>query len=81
MEQLEKTSMRVSKYVKYNHTEKGRARHRRGEQGRGCRPDYKRELYHRHQEEAGCHMDVRNFLPGYRLIKALQTAEIIEIQF
>lgn len=39
-----------------------------------------REWYHRIQEEAGCHMRVNDFYPGFRLLKALMEAEIVEIK-
>lgn len=35
--------------------------------------------YRRIQDEAGCHTRVRDFYPGFRLLKALETAEVIEI--
>lgn len=41
---------------------------------------YNKERYHRIQEEAGCHMRVQDFYPGFRLLKALQTAEVVEIK-
>ena len=37
-----------------------------------------RERYHKIQEEAGCHMKVRVFYPAYRIIKALETAQVVE---
>ena len=41
--------------------------------------EYKRRKYHEIQEAAGCHMSVVDFYPGYRIIKALENAEVIEI--
>ena len=38
-----------------------------------------RNRYHRIQEEAGCHLKLRNFYPGYRLIRDLLVAEVVEI--
>ena len=41
--------------------------------------DYQRRRYKEIQDEAGCHMEVRIFYPGFRLLKALTEAEVIEI--
>ena len=40
---------------------------------------YERERYHRIQEEAGCHQKLRDFYQGYRIIKALANAEMVEV--
>lgn len=40
---------------------------------------YERERYHRIQDKAGCYSDIRDFYPGYRILKALETAEVVEI--
>lgn len=41
--------------------------------------DVQRAYYHRVQDEAGCHQKPGNFYPGYKLLKALETAEVVEI--
>ncbi len=40
---------------------------------------YRKELYHRHQDEMVYHGDPRVFYPAYRFLVALQEAEVIEI--
>lgn len=60
-------------------TEKFRATQERFYAKHGGRAAYDRECYHRIQDEAGCHYDPQTFYPGYRFIKALETAEIVEI--
>lgn len=76
-----RTSMlQSSKYQRYNQSCKGRQRRKnffaRYDGGKAA---YERRDYHRMQEEAGCHMAPRLFYPGYRLLKALETAEVVEI--
>ena len=80
MEQCGKIYMvQFDRYWRYNHSPKGLARWRKSEQGRGSRADYKRERYHRIQEEAGCYWDIQDFYPAYRLLKALEDAEVVEV--
>lgn len=43
-------------------------------------PLYKVERYHRIQDEAGCHRSMEDFYPAYRFLKALETAEVVEIK-
>lgn len=95
MKQLRKTSTPAYKHHRYNHSEKGRARNRRyyntpwgyayrrerheeeilsGESAR-----WQRERYYQIQDEAGCHRGIGDFYPGYRIIKALQSAEVVDI--
>lgn len=40
---------------------------------------HRRERYHKIQDEAGCHMRVQDFCPGYRLIQSLTNAEVVKI--
>jgi len=84
-----------NKYYRYNHSEKGRARrlrfyntpwgyaHDREKAERailsGESAKWHRERYHEIQEEAGCYHCPDTFYPAYRFIKALETAEIVEI--
>ena len=91
MEQLEKTCTPVSKrqrYLfaqrRYNNSAKGEVRNLRYEEKHLCRfcksSEYQRERYHKLQEEAGFHIiDVSRFVPGLRLLQALETAEVVEI--
>lgn len=37
------------------------------------------EAYHKIQDEAGCHSGTRAFYPGFRLLRALASAPIVEI--
>ena len=39
-----------------------------------------RERYHAIQDEAGCHRSIQDFYPAYRLLKALEHAEVVEIK-
>lgn len=39
-----------------------------------------RNYYHKIQDEAGCHMRPRDFYPGYRVLKALQDAEVVRVK-
>lgn len=94
-EQLEKTSMpasRLETYRRYDHSPKGYARKKRyedSEKGKarydkhrakyGGHAAYERERCRRIQDEAGCHMRVRDFYPAYCLIRAFATAEVVEI--
>ena len=71
---------------RYDHSVLGRARSRKflgaGAKKRFYRnhPNYIKELYHRRQDEFGCHNEVEDFYPAYRMIKALQEAETVEIR-
>ena len=78
-EQLEKTSMQVSKFIKYNHSKKGRARNQRYEDAHPNRQGtaYIRDYRAKCRELAGG--EFREQFPGYRFITALRTAEIVEI--
>jgi len=67
-------------YFKYNHSLGGLERNRRYDCKRGWRKDYKRELYHRIQDEAGCHRTVQDFYPAFRFLKALENAGVVEIK-
>jgi len=72
-------------HKRYDYSEKGEARTRRQKDtGYGkfwyeMHPSYNREKYHRVQDEAGCHARI-DWYPGYRIIKALETAEVVEIK-
>jgi len=81
-----------SKYIRYNRSIKG---HRRNDRHRqtdkykvtrerffakhGGAAAYMKAKYRRIQDEAGCYSRVQDFVPGYRLLKALETAEIVEV--
>ena len=41
--------------------------------------NYYKERYYQIQDEAGCHSEVVSFYPGWRMIKALETAEVVTI--
>ena len=43
-------------------------------------PDWARQRYHGIQGEASCHSPIDDFYPAYRMIKALQEAETVEIR-
>ena len=45
----------------------------------GKRAEYERQRDYRIQEEAGYHHKVEVFYPGFRVIKALETAQVVEI--
>lgn len=68
-------SKRADRDRRYNNSPKGQARRRRYEERHpnrwGRSAEYWRQRYRRIQEEAGCHIKLREFYPGYRLIKAL----------
>ena len=91
-EQSEKISTPVSKFVRYNNSIKGYARNRRFNKSdarkksmdafmnrNGGKSVYRSMLYRRHQDEAGRHSQLRVFYPGYIILQALQTAEVVEI--
>ena len=42
--------------------------------------EHHRKRYHEIQDEAGCHHEVRYFYPGYRLLKAFEIAEVVEVK-
>lgn len=83
MEQCARISIpQFNKYYRYNHTEKGRARSRKYDamRNREERTAYEGERYHKIQDEAGCHRELRDFYFGYQLLKALiECKEVIEI--
>jgi len=76
----------------YNESSKGRARRLRYEQSErgkevrglyiesGRSAEVQRERYHYLQDYYGCHHAVRDWLPAYRFIEALQDAEVVEIK-
>lgn len=64
---------------KYRQTEKCRLSSERFYAKHGGQAAYEREGYHKIQDGAGCHWEVRSFYPGYRFLKALETAEVVEI--
>lgn len=81
-----------TKFDRYNHSAKGiarRDRHHQTERYRatnerfyanhGGQAAYWVNWYHRVQDEAGCHMLVAEFYPGYRFLQALVTAEVVEV--
>lgn len=40
---------------------------------------YQYARYHSIQNEAGCYQRKGDFYPGYKILKALETAEIVEV--
>ena len=44
------------------------------------RSNYRMEHYYKIQDDANCHSTVNNWYPAYRLSKALETAEVVEIK-
>lgn len=81
--------MPLSKYATYNQSAKGQARYKRYSERHPDRVEaskykydssgHRREHYHKIQDEAGCHMAVGDFYPGFRFLRALEGAEVIEI--
>ena len=71
---------------RYEHSPKGLARKRRWNQSPQKKafyhdhPHYYYERYYRLQDEYGCHSDIVDWYPGYRIIKALENAEVVEIK-
>lgn len=76
---MEQSDPMFTPQYRYNHSQKGLERWRRYDRKRGSRADYYRGWYHRIQDEAGCYMTVRDFFPAYRLLRALETAPVVEI--
>lgn len=67
---------------RYRHSEKGVARAKRFYDRYGGKKKYEMDAYYRIQDEAGFHAPTRIFYPGFRFIKALkalENAEIVEI--
>lgn len=80
---------KICKLIRIKHyfaTERGREARRRyshskaGIAWRLAHSDYYREWYHRIQDEACHYYPPRTFHLAYRFIKALETAEVVEIK-
>ena len=78
--------LQSDKYWRDNHSEAGTARRKRQDAKRRSDPNCRiiranneKERYHRIQDEAGFHSEIRDFYPGFGLLKALENAEVIEI--
>jgi len=82
-----------NKYIRYNRSVKGHRRNDRHRQTGKCKATrerffvkyggeraYQRANYRRIQDEAGCHSRVQDFYQGYRILKALETAETVEVR-
>ena len=71
---------------RYDHSAKGRARTRRwyhspkNKEWWLAHPTYQVDRYHRIQEMASCYQKINIFYPGYRFIKALENAKVVEIK-
>lgn len=81
----EKAKMRK---FRYSHSDKGQATIRAWNKAHPnywrdwniAHPNYHVERYQRLQGEMGYHGDPNLSYPGYRFIKALETAEVVEIK-
>jgi len=73
--------MKKEVYRRYNSSAKGQARRRHYEESHPHRKTakYFRDSYHELQELIGTHHDPGVILPAHRLLKALETAEVVEI--
>lgn len=69
----------LARYRRYNYSEKGRARYRRYDETHPDEPGSYMARYHRLQEEMGCHSSPYEVSRGYRILKALEGAEVVEI--
>ena len=70
------------RYRRYNNSQKGQARSARYEAAHLDRQpnSYFTERYHRLQEEMGSHSNPAVILAGLRIIKALETAEVVDLE-
>ena len=67
--------------ARYRRTNKGQLKHQAGvRKWQNRYPHYKTERYHRLQDEYGCHRGIEDWYPAARLLKALETAEIVEVK-
>lgn len=76
-ERSEKASLRQKRY---DQSGKGRARHERLYARYGGKGAYEMERYYKIQAEAGYYHHITTFYPGHRFLKALETAEVVEIK-
>lgn len=53
---------------------------RRAREWRDARPHYDRDRYRGIQDKIGYHSGIEDAYPAYRMIKSLETAEVVEIK-
>ncbi len=81
-----------NKHYRYNHSAKGQARTKRydlSDKGKMTKANfyakhggmrvYQMERYYRIQDEAGYHTKINTFYPGFRILRALANAPMVEI--